>query len=66
MINYAALAVSLADAIIRVLQAVEGGKLTLEQAQAKIAALTSGLDAQDAKHNAALAGRFPAGNTPGI
>ena len=70
MINHAALIAAALEALVHLLRDLESEKVTLEQAQARIAALKSDRAAADAEADAAalakFGGEFGGGNKPGI
>ena len=65
MINYAAIAVAALEAVQHLLKDLEAGHVTLEDAQARIAAIKAGRATVDAEIDAAARARF-GGNKPGI
>lgn len=58
MINYAAVAVAALEALQQLLKDLESGKVTIEQAQSRIAALKSDRAAADAEADAAALAKF--------
>ena len=65
MINYPAIIRAAFMAIDQLLDDLESGRVTLEDAQARIAALKAGRAAVDAEMDAAALAKF-SGNKPGI
>mgnify|MGYP001594864933 CR=1 FL=1 len=66
MINYAAVAVAALEALQHLLKDLAAGKVTIEDALLRIAALKSGRAAVDAEMDAAALAKFSGGNKPGI